>query len=72
MIDDELDKRKIRLAGHLGNDVWEKRSEPPPNWNDPLPPHIEQRNKNSYLTLRTQEMKEGGSKKDESSLCVIS
>lgn len=40
LINDELDKRKERLSGHLGNDVWEKRTDPPSNWNDPLPPHI--------------------------------
>ncbi|CAH1405569.1 unnamed protein product [Nezara viridula] len=71
LIDDELDKRKERLSGHLDNDVWEKRREPPPHWNDPLPPHIEKRIKNSYLDQVTQQMKEGDSKKD-SSLCVIS
>ncbi|XP_014276133.1 synaptic plasticity regulator PANTS [Halyomorpha halys] len=71
LIDDELDRRKKRLSGHLENDVWEKRTEPPAHWNDPLPPHIEERIKNSYLSLRSQEIKGEPSQKS-SSLCVIS
>lgn len=38
-----------RLKGHIDNDVWEKRTEPPENWNAPLPQYLTYRSDESYL-----------------------
>eukprot|EP00092_Neocalanus_flemingeri_P031521 GFUD01034232.1.p1 GENE.GFUD01034232.1~~GFUD01034232.1.p1 ORF type:complete len:176 (+),score=57.25 GFUD01034232.1:38-565(+) len=56
IIDREKDRIKERLRGHYENDVWEKRSTPPPEeeWNKPLPQYMLDRQENSYLTLYTK------------------
>jgi len=39
----EGERLKERLRGHFENDVWEKRTSPPDNWNAPLPDYLEAR-----------------------------
>ena len=43
----------MRLEGHYGNNVWEKRDEPPAkeDWNKPLPEYMLDRQRKSYLSL---------------------
>ena len=43
----------MRLEGHYGNNVWEKREQPPTkeDWNKPLPEYMLDRQKKSYLSL---------------------
>ena len=43
----------MRLEGHYGNNVWEKRDEPPAkeDWNKPLPEYMLDRQRQSYLSL---------------------
>ena len=38
-----------RLRGHLENDVWQRRDNPPDDWNKPLPKHLQDAGKNSLL-----------------------
>lgn len=57
VIDNENERRSERLKGHQENDVWRKRSNPPNDWNKPLPEYITKRYENSYLELKSREMK---------------
>lgn len=52
----EENRRLKRLKDHYGNTVWTKRTEPPTSWNAPLPEWLEERNKNTYLELKSKEM----------------
>lgn len=65
-------RRAARLKPHYENSVWENRSEPPVDWNSPLPVWMEERNKGTYLSLRAQEMKEGKNSDELRTFCVIS
>ena len=38
-----------RLSGTINNDVWERRTEPPQDWNKPLPPELEEKAENSVF-----------------------
>ena len=38
-----------RLSGTVNNDVWERRTEPPQDWNKPLPPELEEKAQNSVF-----------------------
>ena len=53
---------KKRLEGHVKNDVWERRSEPPSKeeWNKPLPAYMVDKQERSYLALwqKSQEQKD--------------
>ncbi|XP_012277934.1 UPF0545 protein C22orf39 homolog [Orussus abietinus] len=59
LIESEKKRRQERLTAHYGNNVWEKRTEPPENWNSPLPEWLVNKQKNSYLTTKAQQIKEG-------------
>ena len=52
----EKDRIKERLRGHYENDVWEKRTIPPPaeEWSKPLPQYMLERQETSYLALYAQ------------------
>lgn len=39
----------------INNDVWEKRTSPPENWNAPLPEYITDGYKNSFLSIKAME-----------------
>ena len=47
----EFEESRIakRLQAHFDNDVWEKRSEPPEDWNKPLPEGLAKLSENSLL-----------------------
>ena len=53
IIDREKERIKKRLEGHVKNDVWEKRTEPPSKeeWNKPLPAYMVDKQERSYLAL---------------------
>jgi len=53
IIDREKERVKKRLEGHVKNDVWEKRTEPPSKeeWNKPLPAYMVDKQERSYLAL---------------------
>ncbi|XP_028129903.1 UPF0545 protein C22orf39 homolog [Diabrotica virgifera virgifera] len=57
LVKSEKQKRKERLLPHYKNDVWTKRTSPPENWNCPLPDYITKEYENSYLNIKSKEMK---------------
>lgn len=58
LIASENKRRMQRLLPHYKNDVWTKRKEPPENWNCPLPEHLCEEYKGSYLEIKSKEMNE--------------
>ena len=38
-----------RLKGHVNNDVWERRTEPPSDWNKPLPKELAEKAEKSLF-----------------------
>lgn len=60
---------KVRNRWKLfyANNIWETRSNPPENWNDPLPEYIAKRRSNSILKDTLGEYSEENSK----SFCSI-
>lgn len=71
VIKSEEERRLKRFKGHFANNVWEKRSEPPPDWTKPLPEWMEKKNENSYLQLKQMEMEGKVPAQDEKSYCLI-
>ncbi|XP_034951384.1 UPF0545 protein C22orf39 homolog [Chelonus insularis] len=59
LVESEKMHRLARWKGHLNNDVWERRQNPPSDWNDPLPDYLNERNQGTYLALKQQALKEG-------------
>ncbi|XP_020282872.1 UPF0545 protein C22orf39 homolog [Pseudomyrmex gracilis] len=57
LIESEKKRRLQRLRAHYANNVWEKREKPPDNWNSPLPEWMQKDFENSYLHIRSQQMK---------------
>lgn len=57
IIDSEKVRRHDRLKAHYKNNVWEKRKQPPPEWNQPLPDYISKNYENSYLGIKAKEMR---------------
>lgn len=49
----EKERLKDRLQGHATNDVWERRTSPPENWNKSLPEHLLP-DDDSYLELHKE------------------
>ena len=49
LIDFEEKRIAARLQAHFDNDVWEKRTEPPEDWNKPLPEALAKLAENSLL-----------------------
>lgn len=58
LIQSELSRRAKRMKAHYDNDIWTKRDKPPADWTKPLPPFMEERNKNTFLEKKAQELKE--------------
>ena len=58
IVEREGKRLSARLKGHLENDVWERRSEPPENWNAPLPEYLKTRADMSYLKRYKQQLDE--------------
>lgn len=72
LIKSEEIRRQIRLQAHYGNDVWNKRSAPPKDWAKPLPEWLQKSYENTYLEIKSNEMKTGTvSDLSERTLCVI-
>lgn len=79
IIDSEVDRRANRMRAHYQNTVWSKRSGPPPDWQKPLPEWLVEKNRNTYLEIKQNEIKAaelsgetgGAALKMERSLCVI-
>lgn len=59
IIRSEKKRRDARMAAHYGNNVWTKRTEPPADWNKPLPEWLEKRNENTFLAIKSKEMLSG-------------
>merc|ERR1712062_472355 len=59
IIERDRKRIKVRLEGHYGNDVWEKREKPPSEeeWNKPLPEYMTERQRQSYLSLYAKNQK---------------
>lgn len=57
VIKSELIRRQHRFAAHYANDTWTKRENPPADWNKPLPDFMMERNKDSILAARAEELK---------------
>ncbi|XP_055679747.1 UPF0545 protein C22orf39 homolog [Lutzomyia longipalpis] len=55
----EAERRRKRMEAHYANDVWKKRTQPPSDWNAPLPEWFVKNNENSYLAAKSKEVKEG-------------
>lgn len=45
------------MADHYGNNVWKKRDAPPEDWAKPLPETLLKEYENSYLDVKSKEMK---------------
>lgn len=56
LISSEEKRRKERLNAHYGNNVWNKRSAPPPDWNKALPENMQKEYENSYLAFKSKEL----------------
>lgn len=57
VIDSEAARRKARMKAHYGNNIWKKRENPPDDWAKPLPEHISKEYENSFLDIKSKEMK---------------
>jgi hypothetical protein len=57
VIDNETLRRKERLKNHYSNNVWKKRDAPPEDWAKPLPEHLTKGYENSFLDLKSKELK---------------
>nr|CAD7412093.1 unnamed protein product [Timema poppensis] len=71
----EQDRRRKRFQAHNNNTVWQKRAQPPADWNKPLPDWLENKYKDTYLYHKSKEMKLGEDNKSpqaDRTLCVIS
>ncbi|KAL4112503.1 hypothetical protein QTP88_016275 [Uroleucon formosanum] len=49
LVNSEKKKRNNRWKSFYANNVWENRTSPPENWNEPLPDYIAKRRSNSTL-----------------------
>lgn len=57
VIEHETERRKERLKNHYSNNVWKKRDAPPEDWAKPLPEHLNKQYENSFLDLKSKELK---------------
>ncbi|XP_071557994.1 synaptic plasticity regulator PANTS [Temnothorax nylanderi] len=71
LIRSEKERRAKRLHAHYQNNVWEKREKPPENWNTPLPEWMQKAFENSYLHIRSQEIKQGAEVSSLDTRCTI-
>ncbi|XP_043470871.1 uncharacterized protein LOC122504054 [Leptopilina heterotoma] len=59
LVKSETTRRMNRLKAHYANNVWKRRDKPPEDWAKPLPEWLQKRNENSYLELKSQQIKSG-------------
>ncbi|XP_060833401.1 UPF0545 protein C22orf39 homolog [Rhopalosiphum padi] len=64
LVNSEKMKRKNRWKTFYANNIWENRTSPPENWNDPLPDYIAQRR-------QTSTFKDAFDETDNKSFCSI-
>ncbi|KAJ8940631.1 hypothetical protein NQ318_020688 [Aromia moschata] len=57
LVASEKARREQRLLPHYKNDVWEKRESPPEDWNKPLPEHMLKEYENTYLNIKSKELR---------------
>jgi Protein of unknown function (DUF3128) len=57
LVTSERERRNERMQAHYGNDTWTKRDGPPADWSSPLPDWLEKENENSYLAIKSKEMR---------------
>lgn len=57
VIENEATRRKERMKAHYGNNVWKKRKGPPEDWAKPLPDRFNKEYENSFLDIKSKEMK---------------
>ncbi|CAH1976351.1 unnamed protein product [Acanthoscelides obtectus] len=57
LVHSEKVRRRNRLLPHVQNDVWQKRKEAPADWNKPLPEHMQKEYENTYLNVKSKELK---------------
>lgn len=57
VIDSEAARRKTRMKANLQNNIWKKRDNPPDDWAKPLPEHLSKEYENSFLDIKSKEMK---------------
>ncbi|XP_050523025.1 UPF0545 protein C22orf39 homolog [Daktulosphaira vitifoliae] len=61
LVQSEKNRRNNRWKTFYANDIWETRTSPPENWNDPLPDYIANRNstlKNDASKINQQSINE--------------
>lgn len=58
VIKSEMKRRDLRMQAHLDNTIWTKRDKPPDDWSSPLPDWMAERDKNTYLAIKAQEMRD--------------
>lgn len=68
LIQSEKNKISHRWKSFYANNVWETRTSPPENWNEPLPDYILQRKSNSTLKDTLDEYND---QNDSESFCSI-
>lgn len=56
LLTSEKKRRLERLRPHYKNDVWQKREEPPSDWNAPLPDWLVKRNQGTFLALKQDDI----------------
>ncbi|XP_018318817.1 UPF0545 protein C22orf39 homolog isoform X2 [Agrilus planipennis] len=71
LIKSECNRHLERLRNHYANDVWEKRSSPPEDWEKPLPEHMIQEYEHSFLHLKAKEMRGDIPSESVSKYCSI-
>lgn len=78
IIASEEQRRTDRLRAHYQNTVWTRRKAPPSDWKKPLPEWLQEKNRNTYLEVKANEMLEAERKgkpglgfSEERTLCVI-
>lgn len=57
VINNEESRRKDRMEAHYGNNVWKKRKGPPEDWSKELPDRLVKEYENSFLDIKSKEMK---------------
>ncbi|KAH6931911.1 hypothetical protein HPB50_001453 [Hyalomma asiaticum] len=65
VVKSEEQRKHDRLKASQDNDVWKLRSEPPKDWNAPVPDWMAEKFERSYISLTTK-----SGQKEKSSCCI--
>lgn len=74
VIESEKHRRLERLRPHYQNDVWERRTSPPEDWNKPLPEYLQKEYEGTYLNIKAKEIRgevEESTEENVGSFCSI-